>query len=53
MVELGKHSRNGEPTKVGARRLVDGAVTAWRFVYGFFSNGTPYDAPNRSETCPS
>jgi hypothetical protein len=23
----------------------------WRFVYVFFSNGTPFDAPNRSETC--
>jgi len=25
--------------------------TAWSFVYGFFSNGTPFDAPNRSEPC--
>jgi hypothetical protein len=27
-------------------------VLPWSFVYGFFSNGTPFDAPNRSETCP-
>jgi hypothetical protein len=26
-------------------------LTTWRFVYVFFSNGTPFDAPNRSETC--
>ena len=35
------------------RRWVDGGrVTPWSFVYIFFSNGTPFDAPNRSETCP-
>ena len=28
-------------------------VLAWSFVYVFFSNGTPFDAPNRSEPCPS
>jgi hypothetical protein len=27
------------------------APAAWSFIYVFFSNGTPYDAPNRSETC--
>ncbi len=27
-------------------------VPAWSFVYVFFSNGTPFDAPNRSEPCP-
>ncbi|MDI3341006.1 MAG: hypothetical protein QJR03_10805 [Sphaerobacter sp.] len=27
------------------------ARTSWSFVYGFFSNGTPFDAPNRSEPC--
>jgi hypothetical protein len=26
-------------------------LATWRFVYVFFSNGTPFDAPNRSETC--
>jgi hypothetical protein len=26
-------------------------VNSWSFVYVFFSNGTPFDAPNRSETC--
>ena len=29
-----------------------GAAAGWSFVYVFFSNGTPFDAPNRSETCP-
>jgi hypothetical protein len=24
---------------------------AWMFVYVFFTNGTPFDAPNRSEPC--
>ena len=24
---------------------------AWSFVYVFFTNGTPFDAPNRSEPC--
>jgi hypothetical protein len=28
-----------------------GGVSAWSFVYGFFSNGVPFDAPNRSEPC--
>ena len=27
-------------------------VAAWSFVYVFFSNGVPFDAPNRSEPCP-
>jgi len=26
---------------------------AWSFVYVFFSNGIPFDAPNRSEPCPA
>jgi hypothetical protein len=26
-------------------------LMTWCFVYVFFSNGTPFDAPNRSETC--
>lgn len=25
----------------------------WAFVYVFFSNGTPFDSPNRSEPCPA
>jgi hypothetical protein len=31
----------------GARRRA-----AWPFVYVFFTNGIPFDAPNRSEPCP-
>ena len=33
-------------------RLAAGEVANWSFVYVFFSNGTPFDAPNRSEPCP-
>jgi hypothetical protein len=25
---------------------------AWSFVYVFFTNGIPFDSPNRSEPCP-
>jgi hypothetical protein len=25
---------------------------SWSFTYVFFSNGTPFDAPNRSDTSP-
>jgi hypothetical protein len=34
-----------------ARRPVAVFFATWQFVYVFFSNGTPFDAPNRSETC--
>jgi hypothetical protein len=27
-------------------------VAVWSFIYVFFSNGTPFDSPNRSEPCP-
>lgn len=30
---------------------VPACVTRWQFVYLFFSNGTPFDSPNRSEPC--
>jgi hypothetical protein len=36
---------------VAALRVVP--VATWSFVYVFFSNGTPFDSPNRSEPCPS
>ena len=26
-------------------------MSTWSFVYVFFTNGTPFDSPNRSETC--
>jgi hypothetical protein len=29
-----------------------GIGSVWSFVYVFFSNGTPFDSPNRSEVCP-
>jgi hypothetical protein len=28
-----------------------GIGSVWSFVYVFFSNGTPFDSPNRSEVC--
>jgi hypothetical protein len=34
-----------------ARRDHVARTPAWSFVYVFFSNGTPFDSPNRSETC--
>ena len=32
--------------------LVSGFGRPWSFVYIFFTNGIPFDAPNRSEPCP-
>jgi hypothetical protein len=37
---------NSEP------RIRVGIGSVWSFVYVFFSNGTPFDSPNRSEVCP-
>jgi hypothetical protein len=34
-----------------SRRLSRSGAT-WSFVYIFFTNGIPFDAPNRSEPCP-
>jgi hypothetical protein len=55
MMDLGtgghhKRLHGGDPA---ARRDTGACLTPWSFVYGFFSNGTPFDAPNRSEPCPS
>ena len=36
----------------GLPRLAPHRAAGWSFRYVFFSNGTPFDAPNRSETCP-
>jgi hypothetical protein len=30
---------------------VGGVHIAWAFVYIFFTNGIPFDSPNRSEPC--
>ncbi len=27
------------------------ATAAWSFIYIFFTNGIPFDSPNRSEPC--
>ena len=44
-----------EPLRAASLRLRPPTIAgiSWSFVYIFFTNGTPYDAPNRSETCPS
>jgi hypothetical protein len=45
-------SRSAPPLRGGsARRLAPTAGTTWAFVYIFFTNGIPFDAPNRSEPC--
>jgi hypothetical protein len=31
--------------------VISGVLAAWAFVYVFFTNGTPFDSPNRSEPC--
>lgn len=46
-----------EPTRdhsSHASALAAGGVhVAWAFVYIFFTNGIPFDSPNRSEPCTS
>jgi hypothetical protein len=44
---------SGEPRTCGVRwrRLARGE-SRWSFVYIFFTNHIPFDAPNRSEPCP-
>jgi len=37
---------------VAPRAACAAAHAGWSFVYIFFTNGTPFDAPNRSEPCP-
>jgi hypothetical protein len=44
-------SATGVTSNRGGQPLAAGAL-AWSFVYVFFSNGTPFDSPNRSEPCP-
>jgi hypothetical protein len=46
-------SRSGQPRGGGAasRLLAVGSGAPWSFVYVFFTNGIPFDAPNRSEPC--
>lgn len=45
--------QSGEPRARGARwRRLGGGEASWSFVYIFFTNHTPFDAPNRSEPCP-
>ncbi|HET7093837.1 MAG TPA: hypothetical protein VFI22_10175 [Thermomicrobiales bacterium] len=48
------HARRVAPINAGSAEF-GGApqrLAAWPFVYIFFTNGIPFDAPNRSEPCP-
>ena len=47
-------SRSVQPQRGGApvRPVPPTAGATWSFVYVFFTNGIPFDAPNRSEPCP-
>ena len=46
-------SRGRQPSgRAASRRLALGCGPIWSFVYIFFTNGIPFDAPNRSEPCP-
>lgn len=40
-----------QPHEGAARNTCGADRHAWSFVYVFFSNGTPFDSPNRSEPC--
>ena len=44
----------GQPRVRGvpSRRFILESSAFWSFVYIFFTNGIPFDAPNRSEPCP-
>ena len=48
-----ERSSSGQPHHRGAptRLLASGFGATWSFVYVFFTNGIPFDAPNRSEPC--
>ncbi|HEX5498105.1 MAG TPA: hypothetical protein VFX03_02720 [Thermomicrobiales bacterium] len=48
------HARRFAQINVGSARPTGPPrrLAAWPFVYIFFTNGIPFDAPNRSEPCP-
>jgi hypothetical protein len=43
----------GRPLSPSARSrdLIPAPGSSWAFIYIFFTNGIPFDAPNRSEPC--
>lgn len=51
--EAANSSSEGQTRRRGTPRHVapDSGAT-WSFVYIFFTNNIPFDAPNRSEPCP-
>ena len=54
MTDTHSHERTPQdlPCRTNQQLRRGSAAVGWSFVYVFFSNGTPFDAPNRSETCP-
>ncbi len=48
----GRATRRKTATNVALRPECATSNHDWSFVYIFFTNGTPFDAPNRSEPCP-
>ncbi len=48
-----RETGGGQPLDLGARSrdLIPAPGGSWAFVYIFFTNGIPFDAPNRSEPC--
>lgn len=54
LVSTTMHARRFAPINGGSAeaRGAPSRFAAWPFVYVFFTNGIPFDAPNRSEPCP-
>jgi hypothetical protein len=48
----GVNSSSGQPVGGYTPARRDAHAAAWAFVYIFFTNGIPFDSPNRSEPCP-
>ena len=51
MVYSGTFDIRNNPRECGASSS-HAPNAAWSFVYVFFTNGIPFDSPNRSEPCP-
>jgi hypothetical protein len=52
MVDSSAVDSTQRPHTSGSTSLRAANATAWSFVYVFFTNGIPFDSPNRSEPCP-
>lgn len=51
MLDSNTFDNSNKPQECGASSS-HAPNAAWSFVYVFFTNGIPFDAPNRSEPCP-